>query len=83
MCARESMVLFPCYEDHVICVLHSFNVVISMLDQSCIPGMPPIWSWCLAIFCVAGFGVLLLSIIFTSAFLWATSTVHVMSLTLL
>lgn len=30
-----------------------------MLDQSCIPRMPPRWSWCLIVFCVAGLGVLL------------------------
>lgn len=83
LCVLENpWCFFPCYEGHVIFVLHSFSVVISMLDQSYIPGMPPIWSWCLVVFCVAGFGVLLFSRISTSAFLQDTCADCVLSLTL-
>lgn len=42
-------------------MLRSLSTVIGItLDQSCIPRMPPKWSWCLIVFCVAGLGVLFL-----------------------
>lgn len=42
------------------CASSFLYVGFRMLAQSCIPGIHPIWSWCLIIFCVAGFGVLIL-----------------------